>query len=282
MNSNPQSILNRPYTNKEFNNRNRNLTAYNIFSACFYFDYVNSDSNTKRRLMVKYGIKGIAEFAAADDDSIISEPEALPHEVMKMAAGEWGEMSGVLKNAWKDRCVSINQLPVLGVFHVVPPVLVSNLNGHVMQSLTYEFDRFTCLIRQALRSKLQIGDSIKVKTLGKEKFELGDKVWRTFYFNHMLKVTIFGEWDSFSRVQKEEITYRKRMTKVIHIASRRRLMELFSLNGVCPFTMEDDGRRNAVYCCGGKVVLKDILSGREGIGMVDDEDTNDADSSSNL
>jgi hypothetical protein len=73
--------------------------------------------------MVNYGIKRIAEFAAAGDDSIMSEPEALPHEVMKMAAEEWGEMSAILKNAWKDRCMSINQLPpVHSIFHVVPPV----------------------------------------------------------------------------------------------------------------------------------------------------------------
>jgi len=64
------------------------------------------------------------------------------------------------------------------------------------------------------------------------------------------------------------------MTKVIHIASKRMLMELFSLNGVCPFMMQDDGRRNVLYCCGGKVMLKEVSSEREGVGMVDDEDTN--------
>jgi hypothetical protein len=40
-----------------------------------------------------------------------------------------------------------------------------------MQSLTYAFDHFTCSIRQTLRTKLQVADSIKQKTFGKEKFE---------------------------------------------------------------------------------------------------------------
>ena len=113
--------------------------------------------------------------------------------------------------------MSINQLPVHGVFHDVPPVLVSNLNDHVMHSLTSEFDRFTCLIRQALRTKTWVADSVKEKTFGEGKFELGDKVCRSFYFNHMLKLTIFGEWDSFLKVRNGEIVYKKQMTKVIHI-----------------------------------------------------------------
>jgi hypothetical protein len=110
--------------------------------------------NTKFQLMLKYGMINIVQFVAADNNGIVSELEASPFEVMKVAAEEWKSMmSSVLKKAWKDRCSTINQLPVIGGFHDVPPVLVSNLNHHVLQSLTYKFDHFSCFIRQALKTK---------------------------------------------------------------------------------------------------------------------------------
>jgi hypothetical protein len=87
MNPNPQSVATRPYSKKEINNRNRNITAYNVYSACFYCDYINADTNTKQRqLMIKYGIKNIVQFAAADDDSIVSEPEAAPFVFSSMVS----------------------------------------------------------------------------------------------------------------------------------------------------------------------------------------------------
>jgi hypothetical protein len=123
-------------------------------------------------------------------------------------------MSSVLKKAWKDRCSSINQLPVHGVFRDVPPMLVSNLNHHVLQSLTYEFDRFSSFIRQALKTKPRVADNIKYKTFGKERFELGEKIFRSFYFSHLLKMTIFGDWNGLSRLKDREIVQRSRMTRV--------------------------------------------------------------------
>jgi hypothetical protein len=219
---------------------------------------MNADTNTKRQLMIKYDIKDVAHFAAADDDSIVSEPEAAPFEVMKIAAGEWRSMSSVLKKAWKDRCSTINQLPVNGVFHDVPPVLVSDLNNHVLQSLNYEFDHFSRLFRQALKAKPQVADSIKFKTFGKERFVLGDKIFRSFYFNHLLKLTAFGDWNSLSRLNVREIVQRTRMTRIVHVASKRRLVELFCLNGVCPFIIDDDSSSSSLYCSGGKVFLQEM------------------------
>lgn len=271
MNTDPVSIRARPYTQKEINHRNRTMSAYNIYSALFYQDFVNADVDTKRRLMIKYKIKGAMEFAAVDDDSIISEPEAGAFEVMKIAAGEWNAMNSDLKEAWKDRCNAVNQLPVLGVFKTVPSELVGTLNGHVIQSLTYEFDRFCSFMNQALKSKTRIPDTVKWKTFGKERFELGNKIFRSFYFNHLLKLTIFGDWSLFPKLKSCEVVYRTRMTKIIHVSSLGRMEEIFSFNGVCPFVIRDNGS-NRIFCCGGKVYVKEKLSGKEGIGIVQQED----------
>lgn len=43
--------------------------------------------------------------------------------------------------------------------------------------------------------------------------------------------------------------------------------EIFTLNGVCPFTCHDN-KRNQLYCCGGKVSVQELSSGREGIGIL--------------
>jgi hypothetical protein len=49
---------------------------------------------------------------------------------------------------------------------------------------------------------------------------------------------------------------------------------IFSSNGICPFVITDI-KSNRVYCCGGKVSVKEISSGREGIGVVQHEDGNE-------
>jgi hypothetical protein len=87
-----------------------------MYSVLFYQDFVNSDIRTKWMLMIKCKIKDEKQFAAADDDSVISEPGAGAFEVMKLSAHEWNGMNRDLKNAWKDQYQAINQLPVLGVF----------------------------------------------------------------------------------------------------------------------------------------------------------------------
>lgn len=221
--------------------------------------------------MTKYSIKSYEDFQATDDDSIASEPEATPFEVMKIAAGEWNRMSSVLKKAWKDRCCAVNQLPIRGVFDCVPIDLRENLNGHAIQCLTFEYDRFCSSMSQALKSRTRIPDTVKWKSFGNEKFELGSQIFRSFYFNHLLKLTIFGDWCSFSKLAPYEIVHKSRMTKVIHVSSKHRMEEIFTLNGVCPFTCCDN-KKNRIYCCGGKVSVQELSSSREGIGIVQSED----------
>jgi hypothetical protein len=155
--------------------------------------------------------------------TVASVSQMHPHrsKVMKIAAGEWRTMSSVLKKPWKDRCFSINQFPVHGIFHYVPPVLVSNLDTrrHVLLSLTYEFDCFNSIIKRALKSKVQVADNVKRKTFEIEKFKMGDKLFQKFYFNHLLKLTFFREdWNSASRVHDREVVHKTLLTKVFHMA----------------------------------------------------------------
>jgi hypothetical protein len=190
---------------------------------------------------------------------------------MKIAADEWNAMNSALKKAWKDRCCAVNQLLIRGVFDRVPIELRDSLNGHVIQCLTFEFDRFCSSMSQALKSRTQIPDTVKWKSFGNERFEIGSQIFRSFYFNHLLKLTFFGDWCSFSKLAPYEIVHKSKKTKVIHVSSKHRMEEIFTLNGVCPFTCHDN-KRNQLYCCGGKVSVQELSSGREGIGIVKSED----------
>ena len=223
--------------------------------------------------MTKYSIKSYEDFQATDDDSIASEPEATPFEVMKIAAGEWNRMSSVLKKAWKDQCCAVNNLPIRGAFDSVPSELSKRLNEHVIQSLTLEFDHFCAFISQAMKTKTQIPDTVKWKTFGRERFALGNKICRSFCLTHLLTLTIFGNWQSFSKLASCEIVYRSRKTRVIHISSRHRLEEFFTLNGICPFHVNDD-KNKKIYCSGGKVSVTELCSGKEGNGLIETEDQN--------
>ena len=114
------AIINKPFTQSEINCKSRNLSHYNLFCQHFYSDYMNSGKETKQEMMVYYSIASQEEFDLAEDDSVISEPEAKPQDVMKMAGQYWRNMSGNIQSAWQIWSRNVNNLPVLGRFVDLP------------------------------------------------------------------------------------------------------------------------------------------------------------------
>ena len=45
-------------------------------------------------------------------------------EIMKIVASLWRNMTAPLVEAWKQRAISLNLMPLPGKFSVVPPVLM--------------------------------------------------------------------------------------------------------------------------------------------------------------
>jgi hypothetical protein len=87
-------------------------------------------------------------------------------------------------------------------------------------------------------------ESIKEKTFGKERFELGSsQLFHFFFLNYLLKLTFFG--CNFSKLHQNEIVYRTNKAVVVHISSYQRIVELFTHNGVCVFEFSSyEGEKN--------------------------------------
>jgi RNase P/RNase MRP subunit p29 len=114
-------------------------------------------------------------------------------------------------------------------------------------------------------------ESIKEKTFGKERFELGSQLFRSFFLNYLLKLTFFG--CNFSKLHQNEIVYRTNKAVVVHISSHQWIVELFTHNGVCVFEFSSDEGEKKRISCGGKVVLKQNHERyKESIGYVLKED----------
>ena len=60
------------------------------------------------------------EFNLAEDDSVISEPEAKPQDAMIIAGQYCRNMSHNIQSAWQIWSRNVNNLPVLGRFVDLP------------------------------------------------------------------------------------------------------------------------------------------------------------------
>jgi hypothetical protein len=155
----------------------------------------------------------------------------------------WRRMGIVNQQAWKDRAAVVNRLPILGAFTSIPVEIQRNTDELVIQSLTLEYDRLVSYIHNGLKVTQPFTESIKEKTFGKERFELGSQLFCSFFLNYLLKLTFFG--CNFSQLHQNEIVYRTNKAVVVHISSHQRIVELFTHNGVCVFEFSsDEGEKN--------------------------------------
>ena len=257
-------------TTKERYSRNRNKNGYNVYVGLYFKDFNELNEDKKMELLCEASIHSYVEYEASDNDSVISRPEASTIDIIKLAARRWNQMENAMKMGWKERAQNINQLPIIGAFDAIPSVLYDGMNKHILASLTIDYDRFNTIIRNAIKKKSRVSDSIKIKRFGKEFVILGSQIFRSFHLNHLLLLTFFGL--NFSLLSNDEIVHRTKRTTLIHIASRKRIVEIFSKNDVCPFESVDE-KSNMIHTCSGKVVVRSKLSLRECIGYVVDEIT---------
>ena len=111
----------------------------------------------------------------------MSDPAITTSHTMRLCGIYWARMGVRKQQAWKDRAAIVNDLPVLGAFSSLPEELQTNTNQVVIQSLTLEYDRLIGYLHNGLKMKQAFTESIKEKTFGKERFELGTQLFRSFF-----------------------------------------------------------------------------------------------------
>ena len=266
-NSSRRKILGLDYSDKELYSRNRNKTGYNIYVSFYFSDFKGLDYETKKSVLCDAEIHDISEYDLHEEDSVVSVPLATTIDVMRIAARKWREMPADTKNAWKERAELVNNLPIYGAFVSIPNHVIKIQEDVIKKSLTQDFDRFTATIKNAIRKKTKITESLKQKQFGKERFILGVQVFRSFLLTHLLNVTMFGT--NYCFLNDHEIVHRSKGTIIAHIASKDRMVELFTFNEVCPFEF---GNSSGLNTCSAKISVLDTNSLQEGIGYVLEED----------
>ena len=105
-----------------------------------------------------------------------------------------------------------------------------------------------------------------VKKFRMEQFMLGNQVFKSIFLSFLLKSTFFGPNLSF--LKGYEVVVKNATCTIVHIHSRRRLIQLFTKNELYPFEYMDG---DIVITSAWKLILIDRVTGKETFGYIVDE-----------
>ena len=175
----PNGILSLQHSQKELYTRNRKKSSYAVYMLCFFHDLGNLSAEMKKECMIAEGMHHAGEYD--DDDSTMSNPPITTSHTMQLCGIYWRRMGDIKQQAWKDRAAIVNELPVLGAFSSLPEELERDTDHLIIQSLTLEYDRLISYLHNGLKMEQAFTESVKGKTFGKERFELGSHLFFSFF-----------------------------------------------------------------------------------------------------
>ena len=273
MNSNDRyAILQLPFSEKELYAPSRNKNGYTTYLSWYVIQFNELGDKTKKSVCsngVIVGREGM-EGNADDNDSVQSEEKIAYYEIMKLAVAKWRKMTPELKNSWKERADLVNSLPLLGKFETIPEHINPIQDSVILETLNQEFTRFQGIIKKSLMRTYKNKKMTSIKTFGLEKVVILDQVFKTLFLSHLLKTTFFGP--SLSFLRKYEVVMKTNKTAIIYINSRKRMIELFSKNELCPFEIIEG---DILITVAAKIILSEINTGKEIYGYVNDEESYD-------
>ena len=268
-------IRQHPITDKERTHHSRNRIGYHVYLSAYFTYFTSLSYEEKKEILVKYRVWNREDDAFfEEDDSVFTPIQPRASDVMKAAARKWAATDEDFKKAWKDRASELNERPRNdGKFENVPTVIVdTSMYQNVMQSLTLDWRNFANSMKRAMimNSKKMVETSEKEFKFGNESVKLHSQCYRSFYINHLLKISIFGQPPFYPPLLPHEIVRRTKKEVIIHFYSHRRISELFSFGGLNATEIYTHGVK--YYCCA-KANLKD---GKKNIiGYVMDEKGNE-------
>ena len=267
----PNDIISFPHTNNEIHSHNRNKTGYHVFVSVFSLQFNCLHRNEQTTLLINKNVHSRRWYHLHESNPILHDPPPISRiDRIRLAARHWEALGGNLKQAWNDRAVIINSLPVLGVFPGRPEDCTETI---IVESLNWEFKRFASAFNQAVRKGGRFEESNMVRRFGDELVEIKDKVYKTFALSPMMRSVFFGRERMLEKLRRGERVKRTAKTTVIHINSTRRMEEIFLKQGVHPFEVKKDGKK---FVSAGKVIFRKKKNKIEYIGYVIDEDDDGA------
>ena len=137
----------------------------------------------KKNILIIYNLH--QEQWYEDDDSVLSDLPITSIDVLCLCAKHWSQLSEYARQQWGNRASFVNQLPILGVFTNIPPLVMPL---QIIRSLTQEFDRSVKTFHNILKIKQTIKDdqTMCCKQIRNEVVVLYTKVCRSLYMSHLL------------------------------------------------------------------------------------------------
>ena len=265
-----EEILSLPINRKERNHRSRKRRAYHVFLSRFCTKFSCLSYEEKKQKLKELRLWRVPN-GYESDDSLFTPPQPSCSQVMKAAARVWNSASNEVKEAWGKHADRLNMLPLNdGTFDYIPLVLRGDMRKNVMDSLTFDWRHTASLLRQSIVTNERRGNKMSIAftayTFGRERVVLYSQSYRTFFLNHLLKLTIFGS-PLYSNLLPHEVVHRSKKETILFIFSHWRISDLFTFGGLDASVVHKDGMKH-VICA--KANLR--RGTKNTIGYVIDED----------
>ena len=130
-------------------------------------------------MLCSLGVHSVDTYLLSDEDSIVSVPKASNVDIIKAVATRWRQSDLVVKDAWRQLALEINQLPILGAFNSIPSMIT---NEEVCTSLSRDHNKFISTISKLLRTtRISMKQATKTKTSEKNQLKLATRYSNLFF-----------------------------------------------------------------------------------------------------
>jgi len=275
----PQQIIDSPFINGEINSSKGKRSGYNIFMMHCRHQFQNYSYEERKNLLILHHLHDIEQYERHEEHPRRHlEPAHGYTMIQKIAVTMWKyRLPPDIKQAWKDRAIRVNAHPPYGQ-HATIPNIVNNQQA-ILNSINYSFKDFVSYMRPLIRDDRRNGNprtQMKAnysRKFGNEKVLMGKQIFCSFFLNHLLFLTFFGDWHNPSFLKFELIESTK-STKLIHIGAATRLREMVCVNRLSAFYFEGwnaSQEYTQSYFIAGKAVLMNGVTHGEVVGYVIEE-----------
>lgn len=254
-----EEIVALPLTSKEQAHRSRNRRAFNVFVSYYVLNFKLMHPHEQHQKVFE-----MLEIRADNQDGFYSDEDSTDSHIerreqsveykfsFKCACRKWNCLREEIKEAWVQRTVNLNGRFLPGAFVNIPNCIgggdLNRVRTSVLSSLSRDWRVILAIMKSAItRSRRQDGISLTVHRFGKERVKLRLQTYRKFLLPSLLNLVLFGG-DSYSHLTNREVVYKTRRIVVIHIASQRRMREMFTVVEECGVEFVVGGIMNT--CCG--------------------------------
>ena len=177
----PKDVIKLCLNKKEILHNSRNRLGFHVFLSRFIQDFRNL-SLEQQRLKIHNEI--FINLFPHDDVSIDSTSSMIVEKVhhkfmMKLACKYWSHMyNNKMKNAWKDCAIILNSTKLPGKFVSIPNDITCELNNHIMDFLTYKWEKLIIIMRKSITKPPRRTLASLTYKFGKESVKLQSKLYQ--------------------------------------------------------------------------------------------------------